>query len=98
MGILLISIQSKTIDVYLNGIYIGFFNYNPEVDSFSYLRFYIGTIGSLDSDYNVNIDNFTVATFGNGNGEYSGAISEAARNSSINLTECADSVLFNKNN
>ena len=52
----------------------------------------------VEANKSVCLDNIQVATFGNGSGSYDGAIATAFSENGYSLTECIDSVLYNKNN
>lgn len=65
-------------------------------DLFS-IRFGMGK-QTVSANKSVCMDNIQVATFGSGNGAYDGAIATAFSENGYNLTECVDSVLYNKNN
>ena len=82
--------------LYVNGKYITS-EASPLLDyaDLTHLRVFIGN-HSVTAGESICLDNFTVATFGSGNGAYSGDISELFGDTSINLTECADSVLYKK--
>ena len=65
-------------------------------DLFS-IRFGMGK-QTVSANKSVCMDNIQVATFGSGNGAYNGAIATAFSEKGYSLTECIDSVLYNKNN
>ena len=83
--------------LYLDGEYIYEKENNQNLEYLVYLRAYFPS-GFVEDGCSVDFDNYTVSTFGNGDGTYSGAIDRAFNDRSINLTECVDSVLYNKNN
>ena len=89
------NLESSKIKLYIDGEYKAIKAYSSEMESLIYLRAYFGA-GFVEENCSMNFDNFTVSTFGSGDGAYSGALEEAINNTSINLTECADSVLFHK--
>ena len=92
-----ISRVDSKIKLYVDGEYKHTNNYKSDMESLIYLRAYFGQ-GFVEEGCFVNFDNFTVSTFGEATGTYTGAIRSAYNDTSINLTECADSVLYNKNN
>ena len=53
---------------------------------------------TVEAGKSVCVDNIQVSKFGTSTNNYHGALSDAYNDHSINLTECADSVLYNKNN
>ena len=61
------------------------------------LRFGMGR-QTVSANKSVCMDNIQVSTFGDGSGSYDGAIATAFSENGYNLTECIDSVLYNKNN
>ena len=89
------NIYLSVVKVYLDGEYLTSFSSFPH-SSLVYLRAYFG-VGYEVPGASVNFDNFTVSTFGNGDGSYKGDLVDLSKDNSITLTECADSVLFNKN-
>lgn len=53
---------------------------------------------TVEAGKSVCVDNIQVSSFGAYANSYHGALDNAYNDHSINLTECADSVLYNKNN
>ena len=53
---------------------------------------------TVEAGKSVCVDNIQVSSFGTSANSYHGALDNAYNDHSINLTECADSVLYNKNN
>ena len=53
---------------------------------------------TVEAGKSVCVDNIQVSKFGTSTNNYHGALDNAYNDHSINLTECVDSVLYNKNN
>ena len=84
--------------VYVNGEFIsGNVCYISEFLQFEQLRIFF-VYQTVESGKSVCVDNIQVSTFGTSANSYHGALDNAYNDHSINLTECADSVLYNKNN
>ncbi len=85
--------------IYVNGEYLcgNLSLLSDTMSEINFLRVYFSS-GFVDDGRSVCFDNFVVSTFGSGNEAYTGAISELFGDTSINLAECVDSVLYNKNN
>ena len=84
--------------VYLNGEFITEKACNmSDFGQFEQLRI-LFVKQTVEAGKSVCMDNIQVSGFGTSADSYSGALSEAYKDHSINLTECVDSVLYNKNN
>ena len=84
------------VSVYVNGNYVVTFK-NAIGNDVDLTKMRITCASSSSNKVvgtSVCVDNVTVATFGNGDGSYSGDISELFEDYSIELSECADSVLY----
>ena len=66
-------------------------------DDLGSIRFGMGK-QTVSANKSVCMDNIQVSTFGDGSGSYDGAIATAFSENGYSLTECIDSVLYNKNN
>lgn len=85
------------VQIYVNGEYLTDFACNIQhFYQFEQLRVLFPT-QTVEAGKSVCMDNIQVSTFGSSGNTYSGDIKDAWNNKT-NLTECADSVLFTKNN
>ena len=85
---------SSLMHFYIDGVHLfsDEFLYDANFDEFCTIRTHL--TGVTTSSGTIEVDNVKFYTFGNGSGDYDGALIDPLFDTSINLSECSDSVLY----